>query len=104
MNFRIERIHLSIDGENDPDIDYKNGNSDVIVEFQNGETYVATFFTYENLESMRLQNKISGGFMKGKYFWKENMVFIDNCSQKNVQLVIQNMIEEGDFQSVFRKI
>ena len=93
-----------MDREEDQDKDYTNGHTDVIVEFQNGETYVASFFTYKNLESIRVQNRISGDFLGGKYFWVESMVFIDECSLGDVRVVINNMLEEGDFENIFRKL
>jgi hypothetical protein len=52
-------------------------NTDVIVTLADGARYVASFFTYENIESLRRRNQETGECSAGKYFWASNMVLID---------------------------
>jgi hypothetical protein len=54
-----------------------NDNSDAIVTFNNGEKYVATFFTYENIEWIRRKNKKTGECLNGKYFFATDLILID---------------------------
>lgn len=100
----IRRIHLSIVKQGLIVIDYTNENTDVIVEMKDGEIYVASFFTYKNIATIIEKNKKSGEFLSGKYFWVQGLVLIDKCEMQDVVDVINDLIEEGDFQKVFRKL
>ena len=85
-------------------MDYNNTNTDVIVQFYSGKKYIASFFTFQNLEMIREENLKSEAFLNGKYFWTKNMLLIDNCSKKNITKVIDHLIIEGDFTTVFKKL
>lgn len=104
MNYQINKIHLSIEKAGLEEIDYTNENTDVIVELAQGDIYVASFFTYKYLETIRRKNKESGHFLKGKYFWMELMVIVEDCSLKTVKRVVKHLINEGDFEAVFKKL
>lgn len=104
MNKIIRKIHLSIEKQGIDKIDYRKESTDVIVELINGDTYVASFFTYTYLELSKARHHKNGAFLGGKYFWAESMVIIDNCSAANIQKVIKHLFAEGDFQTVFKKI
>lgn len=104
MNSRINKIHLSIEKSGLEKIEYANENTDVIVEMSNGEVYVASFFTFGNLDLIRQQSKINGNYLSGKYFWAEKMVFLDSCSIDSIKEVIYDLIEEGNFEAAFRKL
>ena len=104
MNFSIRKIQLSIDKQWQNGIDYKNENTDVIVEMQGGDIYVASFFSYDNIATMVKEHKISGEFLNGKYYWADGMVLVEKCDLEEVEEVVQYLIEEGDFQNVFRKL
>ena len=104
MSYKIKKIHLSIDRQGYEATDYKNNNTDVIVEMENGNVYIASFFTYNNLEAIRAENRKSGAFLAGKYFWTEKMVFIEEIDLEIIKEVIQDLAEEGDFRKAFRKL
>lgn len=104
MNSGIKRIYLSIEDVGKHPIDYENDNTDVIVQFQNGDLYVASFFAYKNLETLRVQHQKEDEFLKGKYFWADRMVFIENCKKETVWEVVLHLIEEGNFRKIFRKL
>jgi hypothetical protein len=42
-------------------------NSDVIVTFENGERWAATFFSYQNILSLAEKNRLTGECLNGKY-------------------------------------
>ena len=79
-------------------------STDVIVTMENGDRYVAAFFAYKYIEMIRQLNFQSGEFIKGKYFWVKNMVLVDSCCREDILNVIENIIEEGNFESVFEKL
>jgi len=81
-----------------------NDNSDVIVTFENGDKYIATFFTYENIESLRQKNQKTGECLNGKYFCATDMILIDKLNRKEVLGVINHQIKEEEFYTYFDKI
>lgn len=80
------------------------GSTDVIVEFQSGEKYIASFFTFDHVGAIREENLQSGNLMSGKYFWKKNMILVDELSKPNLRLIITHLLDIGDFRSIFEKI
>ncbi|WP_435623774.1 hypothetical protein [Flagellimonas sp.] len=81
-----------------------NDNSDVIVTFENGEKFVATFFTYENIQWLRQKNMETGECLNGKYFYATDLILIDTLNRREILKVINHLIEEGSFKTVFDRI
>lgn len=87
-------------------------NTDVLVHIQEEDQfgiksikkYIATFFTYNNIIEMKTRNYKSGEYLRGKYFFFKNMVIIDKCSKESICDVVNNLIDEGDFNDVFKSI
>ena len=103
MKINIKNIWIETE-TNINDKEYDNKNTDVIVELENGDRYVATFFTYKNIEYLRKKNIESGECLSGKYFWATDMFIIDNCLRDNIENVIKHLIENDEFYSIFKKI
>ena len=78
-------------------------NTDVIVTFDDGAVYIATFFTYENIENLRRKNAETGECLSGKYFWASDMILIDKVDRKSIEQVIANLLGEDSFDTVFSK-
>lgn len=104
MGINISAIYLSLEQNGDESYDCTNENTDVIVALENGEKYIATFFSYDNIASLRTRHKLDGSFLDGKYFWMKSMVLIDDCCRKSIERVVLHLIDEGDFREVFLKI
>lgn len=103
MSLEIAKIFLT--SEFDAHVeDDANTFTDVVVQLNSGEMYIASFFTYQNIETVRNQNSKSGEFLSGKYFWAKNLILIDSCKKENIEKIIQHLMDEGDFRSVFNKI
>ena len=81
-----------------------NDNSDVIVTFENGEKYVATFFTYQNIDWLRQKNQKTGECLKGKYFFATDLILIDKLNREEITSVINHLIKEDEFYTSFDKI
>jgi hypothetical protein len=77
-------------------------NSDVMVSFEKGAEWVATFFTYQNISSLSKKNKTTGECLNGKYFWATDMIMVDEITRKRVEEVISHLIANEEFQKVFR--
>lgn len=80
-----------------------NDNTDVKVDFSDGTSYTATFFTYENIESLRKKNAETGECLAGKYFWASDMILIDRIERRNILQVIEELLADGSFDSIFAK-
>ncbi len=76
-------------------------NSDVIVSFENGTEWVATFFTYQNILSLTKKNQGTGEGLSGKYFWAIDMLLVDELTRERVEEVVADLIAVGDFERVF---
>ncbi|MGI8653607.1 MAG: hypothetical protein ACR2LC_00145 [Pyrinomonadaceae bacterium] len=77
-------------------------NSDVIVSFENGAEWVATFFTYKNISTLVKKNMLSGECLQGKYFWASDMILVDEIGRARVEEVVRHLIDDGEFEKVFR--
>lgn len=82
--------------------DIHNDNTDVIVTFEDGSQWVASFFTYSNIEKLTHKNKETGECMNGKYFWSSDMILVDEVSRKRIEEVVSYFIAEGEFEEIFR--
>ncbi len=104
MGKEVERIFMTNEFHPDAIVDDFDTNTDVIVQLKTGEKYIASFITYQNVERTRKENLESGDFIKGKYFWKKQMVLIEDCKKETIGEVVKHLLEEGDFDAVFKKI
>ena len=84
--------------------EYTNDNSDVWVEFENGENYVASFFTYQNIEWLKEKNQNTGECLSGKYWWSSDMIIIERLDRNTIEEVIKELIRTNTFTSVFEKL
>lgn len=91
---------LWVAGFEDPEDD----NTDVIATLEDGSRFVATFFTYKNIERLRTKNTTTGECLSGKYFWASDMILVDRLEIGRFNEVIRDMIEDGSFESAFQRI
>lgn len=104
MGLKVNKIYSSADNREGETFDHRKGNTDIVVLLNNGKKYIASFFTYENIEKIRRQNQQSGDFMNGTYFCNKNMVKVEECSLKTIELLVQHLIDEGEFIEVFKQL
>ena len=76
-------------------------NTDVKVVFDDGSSWVASFFTYKNIETLVKKNQHTGECLSGTYFWSSDMILIDKVERKKIREVIDNIIERGYLNLVF---
>lgn len=84
--------------------DISNDNTDVVVTFENNDRWMASFFTYNNIQKMVEKNKCTGECLNGKYFWSSDMILVDEVSRTRIEEVIEHLLNENDFECTFRKI
>lgn len=78
-------------------------NLDVIVTFSDRSKWIASFFTYKNILTLSEKNKQTGENMNGAYLWSSEMVLIDIASRERILAVIDYLIENDEFESVFTR-
>lgn len=104
MGEAIKYIFLSGLGNQEDDTSIEDGVTDVIVSFENGEKYAASFFSYQAITRLGVEHETSGAFLNGKYFWSDNMLLIKECNRPIINEVIDSLLDEGDFNTVFKKL
>lgn len=79
-------------------------NSDVIVTFDDDSEYIATFFTYENINTLMNKNKQTGENLSGAFFWAKDLILIEKIERILILQVINELIQSDGFEQVFSKI
>jgi len=101
MFTEIKKLYLSSDyeqGKIAPDLD----STDVIIQMNNGDKHVASFFSYDYIANWEANQKDTSENLNGKFFWAPNMVIVDKCTKENIKEIVKYLIDEGDFRSVFK--
>lgn len=78
-----------------------NDNVDVFVQFDNDEQYVGSFFTIANIADLLRQKRLSGENSNGLYFWSSDMIIMEEITEDNISITIQDMLKEGGFYGSF---
>jgi hypothetical protein len=113
MHPMIKDLYLSADAVYPKgDMDPKDENTDVIVLLEESDEtgkkstakYIASFFAYDNIPELQSRHLSTGEYLNGKYFYSKNMLLIDDCSMQNVQMVVDHMLDEGEFWEVFERM
>jgi hypothetical protein len=101
----IRKKHIWIEAEEwaKGEWNSEDANLDVIVTFSDRSKWVASFFTYKNILTLSGKNKHTGENMNGAYLWSSDMVLIDIASRERILAVINYLIENDEFESVFNR-
>ncbi|BFT72515.1 hypothetical protein [Paenibacillus sp. P36] len=99
------RHHIWIEAELWPlgSWDCNDVNTDVIVVFPDRSKWIASFFTYKNIETLRQKNIQSGECMNGSFFWTSDMVLIDLLSRERIEELVDHLMRQDKFQTVFNR-
>jgi hypothetical protein len=76
----------------------------VIVTWADGSRWVASFFSYKNIQTLTQKNKRIGECLSGAYFWSSDMLLIDKVSRQRIEEVIDHLIRENEFETVFTQL
>lgn len=78
-------------------------NTDAIVTFEDGSRWIASFFTYKNIQTLVKKNQQTGECLSGQYFRGSDMILVDECSRHRIEKVIEHLIIEDEFEMMFDK-
>lgn len=104
MNGKINHIWIEAEKWSEDNWNMEDINTDVIVTLSDHSKWIASFFTYKNIQRLRDTNAQTGECMNGAYFWASDMILIDTASRENIGAVISYLIENEEFESIFNKI
>ncbi|GCE28341.1 hypothetical protein KDA_38250 [Dictyobacter alpinus] len=82
----------------------EDDNTDIIVTYQDGRRWVATFLTYQNIATLTEKNKKTGECFSGAYFWASDMVLIDVVTRQRIEEVIDYLIKVNEFETTFTQL
>lgn len=100
MELKIKQIIVSAEN---PDIKKEERDStDVIVLTEDDQVYFASFITFQKIENLRNQIRQDNGLSKSKYLWMSNVVLVAYCTKELITEVVYDIIEEGNFLSIFK--
>src|SRR5687768_18442146 len=104
MNGRITDVFLTERPEAGGRVDYENINTDVIVQFENGDKYSAIFYSHKNLHNVMAEIEKSDEYSSYTYYRVLDIVLVRDFDDGDLRPVIDAMLKEGDFQVIFKKI
>jgi hypothetical protein len=82
-------------------VDPVDDNIDVIVHFEDGTSYAASFFTLANIKRIQDGYSETGECSHGLYFWAAHMVIIESLTWANVESAVSDLIKSGEFKRAF---
>ena len=99
----IEKIWYEF-SEAQNSVDRFDCNSDVIFELNDGSKWVATIFTYQNIETLRKKNQLSGECLDGTYFCATDMILVSEISEKIIKAILQELLLRNEIDIYCRKL
>jgi hypothetical protein len=84
--------------------DPEDSNSDVTVTFEDGRTFVGTFFTLTNVGSLLEKWAKSGEYAAGAYFWAVNAVIVRRLDEETIRTAVEDLIRTGTLESALARV
>lgn len=104
MHGAIKNIFLSSPVDENERGGFENLNTDVIVQFESGDQYVANFLSYNGLEGLVQDHRSSVDVASDDHYQLLNVVLVNDTTGRDLRRVVEHMLTEGDFQIAFRKL
>ena len=82
--------------------DFVDDNVDVEVLLPDGNAFLATFFTIQNIIAIMHKDALTGESESGSYFWASDMVLVRNLTLETISTAISGLMREGYFHKAFR--
>lgn len=101
MEGKLYSIWIEAEEWAEENINEDDNSTDVMVKFDDGSEWVASFITYQNIISLSEKNEKTGECLNGDYFWASDMILVKKISRDAIERVIKQLILDGEFDSVF---
>ncbi|MDH5397001.1 MAG: hypothetical protein OEX02_02580 [Cyclobacteriaceae bacterium] len=79
----------------------ENGHKDLIVRLGNGEKYVGSFYTFQEIDDIRKRKNDEGEVTNFNFFCSSNMVIVDELSEEVIEGTIAQLLENDGFYTTF---
>jgi hypothetical protein len=103
MSIHLEKIWIEILDTQGP-INRHDCNSDVVFALSDGSKWAATFFTYQNIDTLRKKNQATGECLSGAYFCATDMILIAEISEEAIKSVLREMLSQGEIETYCRRL
>ena len=104
MVFKRENKIFEVKYRFDEDNSLFNANVDIFVRLKsNKNTYISTFYTFENILYLKQKFKETGECLNGTYFWGTDMFLINDLKPDTIDRVLHEIIDNGEFDLIFIK-
>jgi hypothetical protein len=80
-----------------------DSNSDVTVTFENGDAWMASFVSYQNVLTLVKNAASSGEQLGGRYLAITDMILVDEITRPRIEAVVADLIGEQAFNAHFRR-
>lgn len=74
--------------------DLYDENADVHFSLSDGSRWCASFYTYENLNSLVKKDRVTGESLGGKYFLADKPIFIEKMDRELIVAVLGDIIDK----------
>lgn len=82
--------------------DEDDDNVDVTITFEDGSSYIISFFTLSNIQTLMRRYAGTGECAGGKYFWASDMVIVKNLKRETIEAAIRDLLSTvGSFDTTF---
>ena len=79
----------------------RDDNTDVIVTFEDGARWVASFFSYQNILSLAEKNRHTDECLGGKYLVATEIILVDEVTRQRIEEVVADLIRRDEFEKHF---
>ena len=84
--------------------DAADDNVDVVVHFEDGRRFGATFFTLRCIQTLMDRWATTGECASGLYFWSRTPIVVRSLEQSVVEAVVADLLASGDFEGAFERL
>lgn len=81
--------------------DPEDAHVDVVVTFPDATTWIADFYTFKCLESIREDYRVKGYGLDGAYWAASKVVLVDRVTRERIEQIVDELIEKGTFSYAF---
>ena len=82
----------------------RNETVEVRLTAKDGQEYSANFTAHGFIDYMFVKNKNTGECAEGTYFCMPNMILVEEISKENVRKTIDDLINNFEIETYFKKI
>jgi hypothetical protein len=75
--------------------------TDVVVTFDDGARWIASFVSYAHVATLVERNRESGACLGGRYLWASDLVLAERVDRPTIEAVVADLIRDGGFESAF---